>query len=43
VFGAAEDCAFEWFVWHDGNLMTSDRGYSSITCALRDALIQLGG
>jgi hypothetical protein len=43
VFGDGDNAAYEWFVWQDGKLETSDCAYGSPTVALRDALIQVEG
>jgi hypothetical protein len=43
VFGDGDNAAYEWFVWQDGKLETSDCAYGSSTVALRDALIQVEG
>lgn len=41
VVGSSGMAAYEWFVWQDGKLETSDCAYGSSTVALRDALIQV--
>lgn len=38
VFGDGPNGAYEWFVWRDGKLVTSDVGYGSTEAALRSAL-----
>ena len=38
VFGDGPNGAYEWFVWRDGKLETSDVGYGSTEAALRSAL-----
>jgi hypothetical protein len=37
VFGDGDNAAYEWFVWQDGKLETSDCAYGSSSVALRCA------
>jgi len=43
VFGDGDNGAYEWFVWRDGKLETSDCAYGEAIVALRDALIEVEG
>lgn len=38
VFGDGPNGAYEWFLWRNGNLETSDVGYGSTEVALREVL-----
>lgn len=38
VFGDGDNAAYEWFIWSNGVLDTSDVAFGSPTIALRDAL-----
>lgn len=40
VFGDGDNAAYEWFVWHEGVLRTSDDAYGSPDIALRYGLNQ---
>ncbi|MHB8241779.1 MAG: hypothetical protein ACYDHN_07285 [Solirubrobacteraceae bacterium] len=41
VFGEGDNAAYEWFVWREGVLETSDVAYGSPEVALRDVLNQV--
>ena len=41
VFGDGENGAYEWFIWDDEWLETSDCGYGSMSVALQDVLKKL--
>lgn len=41
VFGDGDNGAYEWFVWHNGVLETSDVAYGTPEIALRDVLNRL--
>jgi hypothetical protein len=43
VFGDGENGAYEWFIWREGTLETSDCAYGSVAVALRDVLLQTEG
>lgn len=38
VAGDGDNGAYEWFIWHDGKLQTSNCGYGDKVIALRDVL-----
>lgn len=40
VVGDGANGAYEWFVWRDGKLLTSEAGYGEIDVALRDVLVR---
>lgn len=43
IVGAVGDggnASYEWFVWREGQLLTSDAGYGSPDVALRDVLVR---
>jgi len=40
VFGDGPNASYEWFLWKDGVLETSDCGYGSEYAALRDAVLE---
>lgn len=38
VFGDGPNGSYEWFIWRDNKLQTSNDGYGSLHVALRDVL-----
>jgi hypothetical protein len=41
VFGDGDNAAYEWFVWRNGVVETSDVAYGSPEIALRDVLAKV--
>lgn len=40
TFGDGSMGCYEWFVWEDGKLRTSQKGYGNTVPALRDVLVE---